>query len=164
MVITPDGRRVVVRIAKVWDLENGRLLCSLEGHTGRWDLPAVAVTPDGRQIVSGSGDNILKVWDLQSGCLLRSLEGHTDRVNAVAVTPDGQQVVSASSDRTIKVWDLARADACCARWKAIPIEVKAVAVTPDGRRSSPGQMIRRSRCGTWRAGACCARWRATLRP
>jgi WD40 repeat protein len=79
---------------KVWEAESGRLLRSLEGHTG-W-VNAVAVSPDGRFIVSGSDDRTVKVWELESGRLLRSLEGHTDRVRAVAVSPDGRFIVSGS--------------------------------------------------------------------
>jgi WD40 repeat protein len=81
---------------KVWELESGRLLRSLEGHTD-W-VNAVAVSPDGRFIVSGSSDDrTVKVWELESGRLLRSLEGHTDWVWAVAVSPDGRFIVSGSS-------------------------------------------------------------------
>jgi len=37
---------------------------------------AVAVTPDGREIVSAS-DKAVQVWDLATGQLLRTLTGHT---------------------------------------------------------------------------------------
>ena len=68
----------------------GSPLRSLEGHTQ--SVRAVAVTPDGRLIVSGSDDNTIKVWDMKSGHLLHSLEGHKNRVTGVAVTPDGRQM------------------------------------------------------------------------
>ena len=107
-------------------------LRSLEGHTD-W-VNAVAVSPDGRFIVSGSWDNTVKVWEAESGHLLRSLEGHTDRVRAVAVSLDGRFIVSGSSDRTVKVWEaesgrLLRSLEGHTGW----VNAVAVAVSPDGR-------------------------------
>ena len=56
----------------------------LAGHEE--SVIAVAVTPDGKRIVSGSGDT-LKVWDLESGQCLATLEGHTNDVYGIAVIP-----------------------------------------------------------------------------
>jgi WD40 repeat protein len=58
------GRRVVSasqdRTVSVWDLETGRTLATLEGHTleghAAW-VHACAVTPDGRRVVSASEDS-----------------------------------------------------------------------------------------------------------
>ncbi len=82
----------------------GPLLRTLTGHTDQ--IIAVAVTPDGRQVVSASADQTLKVWDLESGGKLSTLTGHTGQVTAVAATADGQRAISASSDQTLKVWGL----------------------------------------------------------
>ena len=139
VAVTPDGRRAVSgsddRTLKVWDLEQGALLATLEGHGG-WVM-AVAVTPDGRRAVSGSDDRTLKVWDLEQGALLATLEGHGDGVTAVAVTPDGRRAVSGSDDRTLKVWDLEQG-ALLATLEGHGDWVTAVAVTPDGRRAVSG--------------------------
>ncbi|MEX2263002.1 MAG: hypothetical protein WD696_13685, partial [Bryobacteraceae bacterium] len=88
----------------VWDLETGRELRTLEGHSHR--VTGVAVTPDSKRAVSASEDNTLKVWDLETGRELRTLEGHSHQVTGVAVTPDGKRAVSASEDKTLKLWDL----------------------------------------------------------
>ena len=50
----------------------------LEGHARC--VYGVAVTPDGRTIVSGSGDRTLKVWDLETGRCRATFEGHMDSV------------------------------------------------------------------------------------
>ena len=89
---------------KVWDLDNGRALRTLEGHSD--SVSSVAMVRGGKQAVSASEDKTLKVWDLDTGRMLRSLEGHSDGVSGVAVTTDGKQAVSASQDSTLKVWDL----------------------------------------------------------
>jgi WD40 repeat protein len=41
--------------------EIGQVLLTLEGHSG-W-VRSVSFSPDGRRIVSGSGDHTLKLWD-----------------------------------------------------------------------------------------------------
>ena len=105
-------------------------LRSLEGHTD-W-VRAVAVSPDGRFIVSGSDDRTVKVWEAESGRLLRSLEGHTDDVNAVAVSPDGRFIVSGSGDHTVKVWE-AESRRLLRSLEGHMWSVDAVAVSPDGR-------------------------------
>jgi GTPase SAR1 family protein len=48
---------------KVWDLESGRELRTLEGHTE--PVYSVALSSAGRRAVSASHDNTLKVWDLE---------------------------------------------------------------------------------------------------
>jgi len=106
--MTPNGRRAVSgsedNTLKLWDLESGEELRTLEGHTGF--VGVITVTPNGRRAVSGSVDNTLKLWDLESGEELRTLEGHSGEIRAVAVTPDGRLAVSGSNDNTLKVWDL----------------------------------------------------------
>ena len=78
MAVTPDGKRAVSasgdNTLKVWDLETGRVLRTLEGHSHF--VYGVAVTPDGKRAVSASADKTLKVWDLETGRALRTLEGH----------------------------------------------------------------------------------------
>jgi WD domain, G-beta repeat/CHAT domain len=106
--VTLDGRRLVSgasdRTLRVWDLETGRVVATLQGHAGR--VKACAVTPDGRRLVSGSDDHTLKVWDLESGRPVATLQGHPGGAIACAVAPDGRRLVSGSADRTLKVWDL----------------------------------------------------------
>jgi WD40 repeat protein len=108
VAVTPDGRHAVSgsddRTLRVWDLESGHTLRTLQGHESY--VAAVVVTPDGRRAISGSWDHTLRVWDLESGKIVRTLQGHTGYVTAVAFTPDERYPVSASYDQTVRVWDL----------------------------------------------------------
>src|SRR5262245_41847391 len=59
---------------------------------------SVAFSTDGRQVLSGSGDNTLKLWDAATGALLRTFRGHSGGVKAVMFFADGKLILSASLD------------------------------------------------------------------
>jgi WD40 repeat protein len=67
-VFTPDGRRVVTcgwgtdLTVHVWDIASGKDIVCYEGHTA--SALCVAVTPDGKQALSGGGDGTLRLWRL----------------------------------------------------------------------------------------------------
>jgi len=79
----------------------GSLLRSLNGHPIY--VRAVAFSPDGRRIVTGSAtdfapeseDHTAKVWNPVTGQELLTLMGHSHEVLSVAFSPDGRRIVSA---------------------------------------------------------------------
>jgi WD40 repeat protein len=80
---------------------------SLKGHDQT--IESIAVTKDGKTVVTGSEDQTIVVWDVAAAKPSQTLKGHTGPVIAVAVTADGKKVASTSRDRTIKIWDVATA-------------------------------------------------------
>ena len=111
VAIRPDNTKIVSgssdNTIKVWDLESGRLLNTLNLSSY---VNSVAITSDNSKIVSsGSADKIIKVWDLNTGKLLNTVEGHTDNIFSVAISPDSTKIVSGSYDKTIKVWEMQKA-------------------------------------------------------
>jgi len=66
---------------------------------------AVAWSPDGRYIASGSWDHSVQVWDTSTRALLFSYE-HNDIVDALAWSPDGRYIASGGWDNTKQVWDV----------------------------------------------------------
>src|SRR5271163_1617017 len=119
------------RVEDTW----ASLIQTLAGHSDQ--ITAVAFSPDGKQIVSGSYDKTIKLWDTTTGDLQKTLAGHSDWVRAVAFSPDGKQVASGSNDKTIKLWDTTTGDL----QKTLAGHsggVYAVAFSPDGKQIASG--------------------------
>jgi small GTP-binding protein len=107
----------------------------VKGHTG-W-VKSVAVSPDGKWVVSGSIDTTVKIWDLESGQCRSTLEGHENEVNSVAITPDGMHILSSSNDKTIRLWDV-ETSRHLATWKDHNSFVFSVVSLSDGWRALSG--------------------------
>jgi WD40 repeat protein len=65
---------------------------------------AVAFTPDGETLVSGSWDKTVKLWKVSTGQEICTLSEHLDSVCAVTISFTGQVIASSSKDKTVKLW------------------------------------------------------------
>ena len=117
----PNPKRAAARL-------EATLLRTLRGHDGT--VHGVAVHPDGRRILSASGDGTVGIWDLATGESLGRLEGHADAVRSVVCLRDGNTVVSASDDGSIRVWDLAKR-ATVSVLSGHEAKVRQLALAPD---------------------------------
>lgn len=110
-------------------LTAGAWLQTFEGHE-EW-VKSVALSADGKRVVSGSYDHTVRVWDAHTGECLRTLEGHTGWVMAVALSGDGKVVASGSTDKTARVWDT-RTGQCLHKLGKHGSRLSAVAISGDG--------------------------------
>src|SRR5262249_46174202 len=81
----------------------GAILRAYTAHSLR--VMAVAWSPDGKLVASGSEDGSIQVWDAATGARVVSYMGHHDAVSAVAWSPDGKYIASGALDATTQVWE-----------------------------------------------------------
>jgi predicted NACHT family NTPase len=125
-----------------WQRQLHQEIRSLRGHVRA--VTSVAVSPDGKRILTGSMDRTAKVWDALEGKELFTLFGHAQWIWAVAFSPDGQRLATGSRDGTAMIWDAANGDLLLT-CKGHSSEVSAVAFSPDSRRVLTGSSDRTAR-------------------
>ena len=127
---------------RIWNAENGDVVGKvLKGH--HWPVEAVAFSPDGRYIISGSADSTIRIWDAVTGTTVgEPLEGHTSSVYSIAYSRDGHQIISGSADSTIRIWDARTGAAVGTPLKGHSGPVWSIAYSPDGQHIISGSSDR----------------------
>lgn len=104
LAFSPDGKQLAScaadRFVKLWNLADGKLVRSFEGHTHH--VLGVAWRPDGRVLVSSGADMVLKVWDARSGDQLRTVQNQfTKEVTSVSFVTD-DLIVACGGDAKVR--------------------------------------------------------------
>jgi WD40 repeat protein/serine/threonine protein kinase len=106
MAFSRDGQLLACysgRSLELWDWRHDKRVTDLSGH-GR-PIEAMAFSPDGKTVVTGSGDMTLRLWDPKTGqerAVFSSIHG--DELSCVLFSPDGNMLASGSWDGTIRLW------------------------------------------------------------
>src|SRR5262245_44996713 len=131
----PDGQAVAIgasRSARLWDVKTGQQKQQFDGHTEA--ITSIAVSSDGRFLITGSFDKTARVWDAVTGQQLQLLAGHTAAVYSVAFSPDAHYALTggAYNDNSVRLWDVASGKEV-RRFTGSDSSISAAAFSPDGR-------------------------------
>jgi WD40 repeat protein len=112
IVISPDQQRIIVgnKIIKSYDLATGKLRTIIGCNSE--SIHALAITPDGKTLISTHNNNTIKIWDLTKKYPdVRLILKSSAIVEILTLTPDSQRIVSVGNDygdyeSFIEIWDL----------------------------------------------------------
>lgn len=127
--------------------DNRRLYGTHEsGHVSEWAYAApapvrqfnhggavygVAMSADGKTIVSCSADQTVRVWDATNGQQRSQLNGHQGAVYSLALSADAALALSSGADNTLRLWDIGGGR----QLKQLPAgegNVYSIAINPQG--------------------------------
>jgi WD40 repeat protein len=95
---------------EIWDLAKGKIVRKFGEET---DIARLAISPDGKLLLTGHGDGRILLWDLKSGKKIRAFD--TDKqpsqssgtcITTLFFAPDGKQAFSRYSD-VVQAWNVA---------------------------------------------------------
>jgi WD40 repeat protein len=122
---------------KLWQVNQSEELISIDSQQNK--INCLAISPDGRLIISGGSDKTIKVWllgltDARSIDHLATLKAHQLAVNGVTFNPIEGEVTfaSVSSDRRVMLWGM-ESKTPLNIFTAHTQAVKTLAFSPDGK-------------------------------
>ncbi len=143
VAVTRDGSLLAYAGAgpiKLWHVLTRTAKATLSGHTK--SVRALAFSPDGKLLASGSEDKTVKLWDVAAAKELACLKEHEDPLRSVTFLADGKTVVSADFAGRVVFWNVTGPGTPSEKMSTFgTLEVMTIA--PDGKRMALGLQIER---------------------
>jgi len=115
---------------KFWDLNTGQVIKKIRGL---FDDQKIALTPDGKMIISGNISGHCVLYDFLTGAKIQELIGHYQgRIHALVITPGGKFALSTAEDNYCIIYDLNSRKVLRTLFR-LHSHVTAIAVSPDGK-------------------------------
>jgi WD40 repeat protein len=106
-----DGKRMVSgaldNTTRRWDLQADKEIEDVR-DVCEWNIGAVAVSRDGRWVITAGGDEkrgVLKACKVETG-MVKTFKGHSRAITCIDISEDSMLLASGSSDRTVRIWSL----------------------------------------------------------
>jgi WD40 repeat protein/beta-lactamase regulating signal transducer with metallopeptidase domain len=132
LAFAPDGKRLATASGgkiRLWNAATGEELPLSDSHEG--PLAAVALSADGKTVVSYGTDRRIGRWDAATGKLLSSFRVPA-ATTVAAFSPDGRIIALAGADNVIRLEDTATGKQLH-NLTGPPNGVGALAFAPDGK-------------------------------
>jgi WD40 repeat protein len=113
-----------------------------DGRAHKDSVLDLAISPDGKLLVSKSNDRTIKLWSLPEGALVKTLQDTVETPqrawNDLVISPDGKLLVSGSRS-AIKLWNLP--DGILMKTLKGPAFRVPPAISPDGKLLVSGSIF-----------------------
>ncbi len=142
---------------KMWDIESGECLKVFGGNQACID--ALALSPDGKTLISGSGPSFssgdrqhsLKLWDIESGHCKLSFGGSV--ITDLCFRSDGKTVITCGFYGSLDEWDVSTGDHIRS-FEGHNIVLKSVALSPNDRYLISGDATAKVKLWDYESGKC----------
>ena len=122
LALSPDGNYIAASYSRsyrreytlfhttwicIWSLQDRKPVYHLSTQNAydNW-IYALAYSPDGERVASGSADGTVQLWNANTGDVIgKPIKWHDGAVYSVAFSHDGRHIASGSNDKTIFICD-----------------------------------------------------------